>query len=297
MEKLKRHIILISGKDSLTTAIVQKELCPDLDYEYVFNPTGAELPEVFEWMASVENYLGKKITHVGENLEAIIEMYNYFLPSGQKRYCTRMSKIEPFIKWIGNDDCIVYYGIRADENREGFNNQSSPNITPSYPLIEKGIGLKEVYLIINAKGLKPPTFFWTTIYDEVCRVINFDVKPLLSEYEFDLLFAGRSRANCFLCFNQRLYELVWLLETHPDLFDKMEWYESQGGEKEYTWKSDYPMRKIRSNAKKIKRKRVQAICKYISTKLQVEMVFEEEIENEEFFDVLEVKTCGLFCAK
>lgn len=293
-----RHIIPISGKDSLATAIVQKELQPELDYEYVFNPTGAELPEVFEWMESVEKYLGKKIIHVGEDLESIIEMYNYFLPNGRARYCTRMSKIEPFVKWIGNDDCTVYYGIRADENRQGFDNTASPNIIPAYTLVEKGIGIKEVYLIINAKGLKPPTFFWKSVYDEVCRILNYDVRLILSEYEFDMLFAGRSRANCYLCFNQRLYELVWLLETHPELFDKMEWYESQGtSEGGYTWKADYPMKKIRMNAERIKRKRIQAIVKYIAPKMQVTL-FDESIEDdEEFFDVLEIKTCGLFCAK
>lgn len=265
-----RHIIPISGKDSLATAIVQRELRPELDYEYVFNPTGAELPEVFEWMNGVEQYLGKKITHVGEDLESIIELRNYFLPNIKSRYCTRESKIQPFVKWIGKDDCTVYYGIRADENRKGFDNTSNPNIVPAYTLIEKGIGIKEVYLIINSKGLKPPTFFWQSVYDEVCRMLGYDLRSILSEYEFDMLFAGRSRANCYLCFNQRLYELVWLLETHPDLFDKMEWYESQGTSEEgYTWKADYPMKKIRLNAEKIKRKRIQSICKYIAPKFQL----------------------------
>ena len=51
-----RHIIPISGKDSLATAIVQKRISPDIEYEYVFNPTGAELPEVFEWLDKVEVY-------------------------------------------------------------------------------------------------------------------------------------------------------------------------------------------------------------------------------------------------
>lgn len=292
-----RHIILISGKDSLTTAIVQKELHPELDYEYVFNPTGAELPEVFEWMQKVEEYLGKKIVHVGEDLESIIELNGFFLPNQRSRYCTRLSKIEPFLKWLGSGECTVYYGIRADENRDGFDNSKSKNITPAYPLVENKIGLKEVYTIINSKGLKPPTFFWKSVYDEVCKFYGYDIKPLLSEYEFDVLFAGRSRANCFMCFNQRLYELVWMLETHPDKFDKMEWYESQGSEKEYTWKRDYPMRKIRENADKIRRKRVQAIIKYINAKLQVSIEFEEDKEDEDFFDVLAVKSCGLFCAK
>lgn len=293
-----RHIIPISGKDSLATAILQKELEPNHDYEYVFNPTGAELPEVFEWMNNVESYLGKKIVHVGENLEAIIQLYNYFLPSQRARYCTRESKIEPFIKWINGEQSTVYYGIRADENRKGFDNTTSQNIHSKTPLVEKGVDLKGVYLIINAKKLKPPTFYWESVYNEVSRILNIDIKSMLTEYEFDILFAGRSRANCYMCFNQRLYELIWMLENHSDLFDKMEWYETQGGEKEYTWKKNYPMRKIRENKNMIKKKRVYSICNYIAKKLQLDLFINPIYEDDEdYFDVLAIKSCGLFCGK
>ena len=39
-----RHIIPISGKDSLSTALVQLAKQPEIDYEFMFNPTGQELP-------------------------------------------------------------------------------------------------------------------------------------------------------------------------------------------------------------------------------------------------------------
>jgi hypothetical protein len=289
-----RHIIPISGKDSLATAIVQITAMPNLDYEFVFNPTGAELPEVFEWLEKVENYLGKKIVRVGKNLEEIIVARNYFLPSGRARYCTKEAKILPFIEWINGEEATVYYGIRADEQREGFNNTTSPNITPKYPLQELGIGLKQVYQIINSKGLKPPTFFWERVYNEVCRILGYDVRQNISEWLFDMLFAWRSRANCYFCFNQRLYELVGLLEHHPALFDKAESYEHMGGEQDFYWKSGYPMQKIKERAEIIMRKRVLAICKVIAPTMQLEM-WEEE--NDDFIDVLQVKSCGLFCGK
>ncbi len=291
-----RHIIPISGKDSLATAIVQTTIEPNLDYEFVFNPTGAELPEVFDWIEKVEEYFGKKIIRVGEDLDAIIESYNYFLPNGNSRYCTRQSKIEPFVKWINGEEAIVYYGVRSDENREGFNNSTSKNITPKYPLQELGIGIKQVYEIIGSKGLKPPAFFWKSVYEEVCRIIGADVKHLLSEYMFDILFAWRSRANCYFCFNQRLYELVGLLEHHPELFDKAESYEYKGGDEPYYWKKEYPMKKIRENADKIRRKRINQICKIIAPKMTLN-IFEEDENDETFFDILQVKSCGLFCAK
>jgi len=290
-----RHIIPISGKDSLATALVQIARLPDLNYEFVFNPTGAELPEVFEWMDKVESYLGKSIIHVGEDLESIIEEYNYFLPNGQSRYCTRRAKIEPFIKWIGKDEATVYYGIRADEEREGFNNQACLNIIPVYPLKETNIGLTGVYQIISSKGLKPPVFFWRSVYDAVCIRLGYDVRKTLPEWLFDMLFAWRSRANCYFCFNQRLYELVGLLEHHPDLFDNAEAYEYKGGDKPYYWKAEYPMKKIRENAVRIREKRVLAICKIIAG-LNQKTLFEDD-PDESFIDVLSVKSCGLFCGK
>lgn len=289
-----RHIIPISGKDSLATAIVQVAREPELNYEFVFNPTGAELPEVFAWLEKVEEYFGKKIIRVGKNLEAIIEGYNYFLPSGRARYCTKESKILPFIEWIGGELSTVYYGIRADEDRDGFNNTLSPNILPKYPLQEIGAGIKEVYLIINSKGLKPPTFFWQRVYDEVCQKIGFDVRTIIPEWLFDMLFAWRSRANCYFCFNQRLYELVGLLEFHPDLFARAEDYEYMGGEKAYYWNHRYPMMKIRQLADSIRSKRVLKICKIIEPKLQLE-AFDDD--DKDFVDFLAVKSCGMFCGK
>jgi 3'-phosphoadenosine 5'-phosphosulfate sulfotransferase (PAPS reductase)/FAD synthetase len=42
------------------------------------------------------------------------------LPSPQQRWCTKDMKIAPFEKFIGDDKCISYIGIRADEYREGY---------------------------------------------------------------------------------------------------------------------------------------------------------------------------------
>lgn len=295
--KKTRHIIPISGKDSLCTAILQRQRRPDLEYEYVFNPTGAELPEVFEWIEKVEKQLDIKITRVGEDLESIIESYNYFLPSGQARYCTRRAKIEPFIRWIGSDSVVAYFGIRADEDRGGFDNNSSPNITAVYPLKEMGVNLKMVYAILGASGLKPPAFFWKSVYNEVEKRTGYDLKTIFSEPEIDFHFSWRTRANCFFCFNQRLYEFAGLLEHHPVLFNKAEWYESQGGDKVYSWKKDYPLSLIRERYQEIREKRIKKLIKMINKKTQREIQFEKEDETDDFHDVLQVTSCGLFCGK
>lgn len=293
-----RHIIPISGKDSLCTALVQIKLEPELDYEFVFNPTGAELPCVFEWLNKVELYLGKPIARVGADLIEIIEENNYFLPSRQSRYCTRQSKIEPFEKWIGKDDCIVYYGIRADEVRGGYENAKFPNIKPKYTLKEQGIGISGVYQIINDAGLKPPSFFWESIYNEVCRIIGGEkvVKSYFNEWQIDMMFSWRTRANCYFCFNQRKYEWVGLLEHYPELFwnaEKLEYSES-----EYYWNGqDYPLTKIVKLAKVIKRKRIRAIVKILRKMQQTTIQF-DQINKEQFInDIFTTTSCGLFCGK
>ena len=293
-----RHIIPISGKDSLATALVQIKLQPELDYEYVFNPTGAELPCVFEWLNNVEKYLGKPICRVGKDLIEIIEDNNYFLPSRRARYCTRQSKIEPFEQWIGVDDCFVYYGIRADEVRGGYQNARYPNIIPKYPLKEQNLGINEVYQIINEAGLKPPTFFWQSVYDEVCRIMGGEhvVKSLLTEWQIDILFCWRTRANCYFCFNQRKYEWVGLLEHEPELFWNAEKLEHS--ESEYYWNGkDYPLTKIERLAKIIKRKRIRAIVKVLRLMQQTVMNFEQINKYDIVNDIFSTTSCGLFCGK
>lgn len=98
-----RNIIPISGKDSLTTALVVMNDTHTLhksDLEYIYNDTGAELPETYEWLSKVESKLGIKINRIGKDLTTIIENTG-MLPSAKARYCTRQAKIEPMDDFIG----------------------------------------------------------------------------------------------------------------------------------------------------------------------------------------------------
>jgi len=306
---MRKHIIPISGKDSLATAILMKSLKPELDFIYIFNPTNAELPDVFKWLGNVSDYLGKKIHYVGKDLNRIIENNNYYLPSPRARYCTRQSKIEPFVNYLSGEECQVYFGIRADEERQGFNNTLSPNITPVYPLVEYGIDLKGVLSIINKAGLKPPQFFWNRLYNAVLERLCVSNLEFIPEFEFDQLFAGRSRANCYYCFNQRIYEYVWLLETYPELYQNAELMEYKGGESVkidsnnnivstygFTWKTGYSFKNIRLKKDYYFNKHVNKTCSIIAKKYLQKSLF-EDIETEYFLDILSVKSCGLLCGK
>lgn len=292
-----RHIIPISGKDSLCTAIVQTQDEPDLPYEYMFNPTGFELLEVFEWLDKVEVFLGKPIVRVGRSLAEIIKEQGYFLPGHHSRYCTRLAKIKPMLEFIGDDEADVYYGIRADEERPGFNNKDSHNVTPVYPLKKHGITLDGVYRILNEHGLKPPTFFWQSMYDMVQAKFKFDLREKLPEWQFDAIFAWRTRANCDRCFNQRQYEIVGLWEHYPDRAVDALWYESQGSN--YSWR-EKPFDWYRDNAKTIKNKRAKQIVKFLQAQFFVQKsLFDsfDGIPEDGFLDIFKVTSCGLLCGK
>ena len=115
-----RHVVPISGKDSLATALVLKAHHPEIDAEYFFSDTGAELPETYAWLNKVETHLGK-INRIGKSLEEFIEKYQY-LPSRQARFCTNESKIRPMERLFRQEDKVhLYFGLRADEsNRIGY---------------------------------------------------------------------------------------------------------------------------------------------------------------------------------
>lgn len=282
-----KHIIPISGKDSLTTAIVQINRQPNLNYEFIYNDTGAELPETYEWINKIEQQLNIKINKIGESLIDIMHLSG-FLPSQKARYCTRLSKIHPMEKFIGKDESIIYIGLRADEPlRVGY--QSTKNIKAVYPLREMNINIDLVYKILDKFELEPPSFFWKDIYDRTIKKIDENIIKKLPRYIFNMLFSWRSRPNCYFCFNQRLYEWIGLYEHHPELFEISYGLETEIGSSEYTFNKKENLVSIILRAEEIKNKRVNqiisSIYKYIETP-----IFEEN-------DLLNQTSCGFLCGK
>jgi len=203
-EKGIRHILSLSGgKDSAALAIYLRDRIPDM--EYVFHDTGKELPETYEYLGRIEAFLGKPIhKSTVENgdfvgFDQLLKVYGGMLPSGHRRWCTRMMKLKPFERFIGKDKCYNYVGLRADENREGYISHK-PNIIPVYPFIEDGLMKADIINILEESGIgMPPYTEW-----------------------------GRTRSGCFFCFYQQKIEWVRLKETHPDLFEEAKAYEKPG---------------------------------------------------------------------
>lgn len=208
MDKPVRHILSLSGgKDSTALAIYMRGKVPDM--EYVFCDTDKELPETYDYLKKLEYHLGKEITRLKDDrgFDHWLQVYGGYLPSSRMRWCTRMLKIKPFEKYVGDDPIMMYVGIRADEDRTAYVS-SKPNITAVYPFRENGIDIDGVRRILDESGIGLPSYYdW------------------------------RTRSGCYFCFFQRKAEWVGLLEKHPDLFEKSKEYEKFDpvtGES-YTW--------------------------------------------------------------
>lgn len=175
-----RHVLSLSGgKDSAALAVYLRDRVPNM--EYIFHDTGKELPDTYDYLGRLEGYLGTRIvrTTFGTTFDDLLRQYGGMLPSNHRRWCTRMMKLKPFEDFIGEDFCINYVGIRADEDRIGYISHK-PNIRAVFPFREDGIDYAGVKRILEDSGLGlPPYTEW-----------------------------GRSRSGCFFCFYQQKIEWV-----------------------------------------------------------------------------------------
>ena len=93
-----RHILGLSGgKDSAALAIYLKDQGRDDQIEYFFCDTGAELPEVYDYLYRLEDYLAKPIARLssGRDFTHHLKRFHGFLLAAHARWCTRVMKIEP----------------------------------------------------------------------------------------------------------------------------------------------------------------------------------------------------------
>jgi 3'-phosphoadenosine 5'-phosphosulfate sulfotransferase (PAPS reductase)/FAD synthetase len=230
-----RHILSLSGgKDSSALAIYMRDretwrrrlgkTCQEtsevVEMEYVFCDTKEELQETYEYLDILEAFIGKRIVRLSDDrgFQHWLQVYGNYLPSPNMRWCTRMLKLIPFEKYVGDDLVYSYVGIRADENREGYVSKKS-NIIPIFPFKEDGVTRDDVIRILNESGASLPKY-----------------------YEW------RTRSGCYFCFFQRKAEWVGLKEHHPDLFEKAKEYEKVNdatGER-YTWSQGESLEELSS---------------------------------------------------
>ncbi|PNY82877.1 phosphoadenosine phosphosulfate reductase family protein [Deinococcus koreensis] len=204
-----RHILSLSGgKDSTALAIYMRDKIPNM--EYIFCDTGEELPETYDYLDRLEAYLGKPIVRLNPDrpFAHYLDIYRGVLPDSRTRWCTRMLKIKPFEKYVGEDSAISYIAIRADETHRIGYISTKPNLKAVYPFIENDIIKSDVFGILEESGMGIPEY-----------------------YEW------RSRSGCYFCFYQQRREWVGLKERHPDLYDKAKTFEKfdEVTGKSFTW--------------------------------------------------------------
>lgn len=111
------------------------------------------------------------------------------------------------------------------------------------------------------------------VRDDIFEIIEQSVvdlpgyyKPILYEVDGEKGQYSRSRSGCFFCFYQQKIEWVWLLEQHPDLFQKAMEYEKKG----YSWVQNESLKELSESTRveAIKRehlKRMKAKYKNMTT--------------------------------
>ncbi|HAN8966468.1 TPA: phosphoadenosine phosphosulfate reductase family protein [Escherichia coli] len=200
----ERHVLGISGgKDSAALAIYMRQHHPELNIEYFFTDTGKELPEVYDFLGKLEGFLGKKIEYLNpdRDFDFWLKEYNNFLPSPQRRWCTRQLKLRPFELWVrpmlaAGHTVTSYVAIRADEEyREGYASKHK-NLRIALPFRDNGIDKAAVGDILEASGVGWPEYYkW------------------------------RSRSGCTFCFFQQKIEWARLKQHHPEAFEEAKAYE------------------------------------------------------------------------
>ncbi len=212
----EHHVLGLSGgKDSAALAVFMRQRYPELNIRYFFTDTGKELPEVYELLAKLEGFLGKRIERLNphRDFDFWLREYGHFLPSPKTRWCTRQLKLLPFKNWVrpwlsNGDKVFSYVAIRADEDhREGLISQHE-NLIVKLPFREHGIDKQGVFDMLDASGVGLPKYYdW------------------------------RSRSGCTFCFFQQKIEWVRLKATHPDAFEEAKTYEKNALEhgSPFTW--------------------------------------------------------------
>jgi len=196
-----RHVLGISGgKDSAALAIYMKEKYPQLDIEYYTCDTGKELDETYQLIKKLEVYLEKKIIRLKAFEGSSEDPFDHklktlagFLPSQQNRWCTKYLKLDPFEKFVGEDNVISYVGIRGDEDREGYISKK-PNIQSIFPF-RKNIWSEDVIAkVLSNDNIKQIL----DLYNKIASIKNANRFEDIIQQPISLSFPKAQKLNSLL---------------------------------------------------------------------------------------------------
>ena len=102
------------------------------------------------------------------------------------------------------------------------------SVIDDFPLInnEDVLVRSDIFNLLEESGVGIPEYY---------KKIEFDIQGQKGSY-------ARSRSGCYFCFYQQKIEWVWLLEQHPDLFEKAKNYENT--KEGFTWNSNESLEEL-----------------------------------------------------
>ena len=111
-----------------------------------------------------------------------------------------------------------------------------------FPLIDNDEVLvkDDIFKILEDSGVGVPAYY---------KPIEFEVDGKKGSY-------SRSRSGCYFCFFQQKIEWIWLLEQHPDLFQKAMEFEKDG----YTWNQHESLAEL-SRPERVRQIKLDALAK------------------------------------
>lgn len=201
-----KHIVSFSGgKDSTAMLLMMLERgCPvdDVIYSEIWfdDNTRADLPEMEEYIAKVENHIGRKITRLRAE-KTYVDIFYRLRRKGKHigditgwamfhhRWCNSELKMAPIRKYFHSlqESYISYIGIAADEPKR---------------------------LARLGNNVRAPLAEWGITECE-CR--NYLAKRKL----LNPLYEGRKRLGCFFCPCAGIRDFRLLREKYPEHWEKL----------------------------------------------------------------------------